>query len=407
MLALDEPPTAIFAANDLMAMGAIAAACQARIAVPQALSVVGFDDIHLAEFFNPPLTTVAQPKHELGVIAAQIRHELGKGPDEAFAWFNHVPVAAASLGQVHEARTHEGARVAVKVQFPHMEPIVLGDLENLRLVARLAQRFVEHVDVVAIANELVRYVGEEVDYVQEGRNAERFHEAFKAREDVVIPRIHWDTTTRRIVTMDFIEGRRITLDLEDAARAGEAGRERIDRVCSTLVDAFCKQTLEDGFFHADPHPGNFLVTPEGKLGLVDFGCAKPIAIETRREYVQLAQALVQKDGASIARSFTALGFRTHDGNPEPLERLGATYMAVFLAERASDFRGLDFETLWRDMMSSIRANPVTVPQDFVLLGRVFVALTGITLQFRPNVSYFRILAPYLLNVLMATRAAPA
>lgn len=93
------------------------------------------------------------------VIAAQIRHELGKGPDEAFAWFDHQPVAAASLGQVHEARTHEGARVAVKVQFPHMEPIVLGDLENLRLVARLAQRFVEHVDVVAIANELVRYVG--------------------------------------------------------------------------------------------------------------------------------------------------------------------------------------------------------------------------------------------------------
>ena len=132
--------------------------------------------------------------------------------------------------------------------------------------------------------------------------------------------------------------------------------------------------------------------------------AKPIPIESREDYVKLAQALVQKDGASMARSFHALGFRTRDDDPTVLEQLGTTYMAVFMAERASDFRGLDFEKLWRDMMSSVRANPVTVPQDFVLLGRVFVALTSITLQFRPNVSYFRILAPYLLNVLMASRA---
>ncbi len=344
------------------------------------------------------------PPLPFAVIAAQIRHELGKGPDEAFAWFDHEPVAAASLGQVHEARTADGVRVAVKVQFPHMEPIVLGDLENLRLGARLVARSVPHLDVVGIANELVRYIGEEVDYVQEGRNAERFHEAFKSRPEVVVPRIHWETTTRRVITMDFIDGRRITTDLGAAERAGEAGRERIDRVCSTLVDAFCKQTLEDGFFHADPHPGNFLVTPDGRLGLVDFGCAKPIQIEAREDYVKLAQALVQKDGPTMARCFHALGFRTRDDDPAVLERLGSTYMAVFMEERASDFRGLDFEKLWRDMMSSVRANPVTVPQDFVLLGRVFVALTAITLQFRPNVSYFRILAPYLLNVLMAARA---
>lgn len=346
------------------------------------------------------------PPLPYAVIAAQLRHELGKEPDEAFAWFDHQPVAAASLGQVHEARTADGVRVAVKVQFPHMEPIVLGDLENLRLGARLAARFrfARHLDVVGIANELVRYVGEEVDYVQEGRNAERFHEAFKSRPDVVVPRIHWETTTRRVITMDFIEGRRITTDLQAAERAGDAGRERIDRVCTTLVDAFCKQTLEDGFFHADPHPGNFLVTPDGRLGLVDFGCAKPIPIEAREDYVKLAQALVQKDGATMARCFHALGFRTRDDDPAVLEQLGSTYMAVFMAERASDFRGLDFEKLWRDMMSSVRANPVTVPQDFVMLGRVFVALTAITLEFRPNVSYFRILAPYLLNVLMASRA---
>jgi ubiquinone biosynthesis protein len=347
------------------------------------------------------------PPLPYAVIAAQIRHELGKDPDEAFAWFNHEPVAAASLGQVHEARTADGVRVAVKVQFPHMEPIVLGDLENLRLVARALARFLPDLDVVGIANELVRYVGEEVDYVQEGRNAERFHEAFKARPDVIVPRIYWETTTRRVITMDFIDGRRITLDLEDAARAGGAGRARIDRVCGTLVDAFCKQTLEDGFFHADPHPGNFLVTPDGRLGLVDFGCAKPIPIEARKDYVQLAQALVQKDGATMGRCFHALGFRTRNDDPRVLEELGSAYMAVFMAERASDFQGLDFEKLWRDMMTSVRANPVTVPQDFVLLGRVFVALTAITLQFKPNVSYFRILAPYLLGVLTMTRAQPS
>ncbi len=344
------------------------------------------------------------PPLPYAVIAAQVRHELGKPPEEAFAWFNPEPVAAASLGQVHEARDADGRRLAVKVQFPHMEPVVLADLENLRLAARMAARFLPNLDVVGIANELIRYIGEEVDYVQEGQNAERFHEAFRGKPDVIVPSIHWDTTTRRIITMDFIEGRRITLDLAEASRDGEAGQERIDRVCSTLVDAFCKQTLEDGFFHADPHPGNFLVTSDGRLGLVDFGCAKPIPVEARTDYVRLAQAIVQKDGPTMARCFHALGFRTRDGRPETLEQLGSLYMSIFMAERGSDFRNLDFEKLWRDMMSSVRANPVSIPQDFVLLGRVFVALISITAQWKPRVGYFRLLAPYLLQVLIAARA---
>ncbi|QYO66428.1 ABC1 kinase family protein [Leptolyngbya sp. 7M] len=196
------------------------------------------------------------PPFDNEIAFARIEKELGRKINDVYKEFELKPVAAASLGQVYRARLHTGEEVAVKVQRPNLEATIKGDLEILRKVADFAERFPqlnENADWSGMLREFNETIHEEMDYAAEGQNAERFRASFSNWQNVHVPRIYWNATTSKVLTMEYIHGTKVT-DLERLRTQGIAP-EKVNRL---LIRTYLKQLLEDGFFHADPHPGNLL-----------------------------------------------------------------------------------------------------------------------------------------------------
>jgi predicted unusual protein kinase regulating ubiquinone biosynthesis (AarF/ABC1/UbiB family) len=339
------------------------------------------------------------PHKPFSVIRRSVERELGRPLDSVFRSFSPRPIAAASLAQVHEARLHDGTRVAVKVQYPEIEALVRSDLANLRLLFRAVGVVERDLDLMPLVDELGTQVPLELDFVNEGHNAEAAAELFRPRGDVVVPAIHWEWTTRRVLVMEFVEGIKIT-DLEGLRAAG------VDpaRVARLLVEAYLEQVLVAGFFHADPHPGNLFVQPDGpKLVLLDFGLTKRLPDHFRERLVELALALLREDAAALARAFLALGFETRDGRADSLAEIARVFLegAKEMRERPGS-RADTVERLRRELPERIRANPIVrVPSHVVLLGRVLGLLSGVGRSLGAELDLVEILVPYV----MRSRAA--
>jgi predicted unusual protein kinase regulating ubiquinone biosynthesis (AarF/ABC1/UbiB family) len=335
------------------------------------------------------------PARPFPVVKECVERELEAPLHAHFCEFSARPIASASLAQVHEARLHDGSRVAVKVQYPDIEALVRGDLRNLRTLFRAVDFLERDFDVMPLVEELGTYVPRELNFVNEGHNAETVARFFKERADVAVPRIHWELTTRRVLVMDFVDGVKIT-DLP-GLRALGLEPEAVARI---LVEAYCEQVLVHGFFHADPHPGNLLVqrTPEGapRLVFVDFGLAKELPPHFREHALGFAGALLAGDPERMARALVDLGFETRDGRPESLRDI-----AGFVLELAKHFRRgvrLDAEftdRFGREIPERIRANPVVrVPTHLVLLGRVLGLLSGVNRSLESELDLARTILPY-------------
>jgi predicted unusual protein kinase regulating ubiquinone biosynthesis (AarF/ABC1/UbiB family) len=335
------------------------------------------------------------PPRPFSVIRSCVERELGAELGDVFSRFSAAPIASASLAQVHEARLHSGERVAVKVQYPDIEALVRGDLKNLRALFR-AVRFLERdFDVMPLIDELGTYVPRELNFVNEGRNAETIARFFKQRDDVAVPRIHWELTTRRVLVMDFIDGIKIT----DVERLRSEGLDP-EQVARILVEAYCDQVLVHGFFHADPHPGNLLVqkTAAGtpRLVFVDFGLAKDLPPHFRETVVSFAQALLTGNVDAMADALVELGFETRDGNAESLREI-----AAFVLDLARRFRrGVRFEAdfadrFGREVPERIRRNPIVrVPTHLVLVARVVGLLSGVNRSLGSRLDLAHAILPY-------------
>jgi predicted unusual protein kinase regulating ubiquinone biosynthesis (AarF/ABC1/UbiB family) len=335
------------------------------------------------------------PHRPFSVVRRTVERELDRPLDAVFRSFSTRPIAAASLAQVHEARLLDGTRVAVKVQYPEIEALVRSDLANLRLLFRAVGVVERDLDLMPLVDELGQQVPLELDFVNEGHNAEAAAELFRARGDVVVPAVHWEWTTRRVLVMEFVEGIKIT-DLDGLRRAG------VDpsRVARLLVEAYCEQVLMAGFFHADPHPGNLFVQPDGpKLVLLDFGLTKSLPPHFREHLVELALALLRDDPAGVARAFLDLGFETRDGGTASLEEIARVFLegAKELRTRPST-RADTVERLRRELPERIRANPIVrVPSHLVLLGRVLGLLSGVGRSLGAELDLVEILVPYVMR----------
>jgi predicted unusual protein kinase regulating ubiquinone biosynthesis (AarF/ABC1/UbiB family) len=240
------------------------------------------------------------------IAFARIEKELGRKINEVYLEFETQPVAAASLGQVYRAKLHSGEEVAVKVQRPNLEATIKGDLEILKKVANFAERFPqlnENADWSGMLREFNETIHEEMDYAAEGRNAERFRESFKSWDNVHVPKIYWNATTDKVLTMEFIHGTKVT-DLDELQSQG-ISPEKVNRL---LIRTYLKQLLEDGFFHADPHPGNLLVMADGRLAFFDFGMVGRITPELQSKMIDAFFNVVGKDPAGIAQNLIDLDF---------------------------------------------------------------------------------------------------
>jgi predicted unusual protein kinase regulating ubiquinone biosynthesis (AarF/ABC1/UbiB family) len=334
------------------------------------------------------------PPKPFSVARRTVEHELGCQLSDVFQEFSRKPIASASLAQVHEARLRDGRRVAVKIQYPEIESLIRGDLANLRFLFRAVDILERDFDPMPLIDELGLHVPRELDFVNEGRNAEIVAKYFEERDDIGVPEVHWDFTTRRVLVADFADGIKVT-DL-DGLRA--AGIEP-ERVVQILAEAYCEQVFNRGFFHADPHPGNILVqrAPSGgpRVVLVDFGLAKQLPAYFREGVLAFAGALLRGDPNAMAEALLALGFETRDRRPESLAEI-----AGFVLDAALELRSHSHMTrrVGRELAEKIRANPIVrIPGHIVLLARVLTLLSGVSRSLEVKLDLVATLLPYALK----------
>ncbi len=335
------------------------------------------------------------PPRPFAVIRQRVEEELGKPLAEVFSAFAPEPVAAASLAQVHAAVLRDGRRVAVKVQYPDIAALVDLDLRNVAFFIEWLAWLEPRYDFRFVIRELQRYIPLELDFVREGQNAELVERNFAARGDtrVIVPRIYWEYTTARVLTMEFMDGIKIT-DVEALRRAGIDTRA----VAQMLTEVYLQQILLDGLFHADPHPGNLLVQPGPRLVFLDFGLTKDLPPEFPLEMARLTTAIVMQDAHEIVAAFRRLGFVTKNGGSESLLVLGEAVLGHSVKENKAYADPAMVEHFNHALSQALRKDPIVeAPSDLVLVGRVMGLLSGVGKQLGSEVNLFATLVPYLVK----------
>ena len=305
-----------------------------------------------------------------------------------FATFDDVPIAAASLAQVHGATLPDGRRVAVKVQVPGIEDVIAADIAALRAITSAIGEL-PGVDLATLTDELARALLGELDYVAEAAALRVF-----AGGGVRVPEPIAEASSRRVLTMSRLDGERLIPVLEAAEPAVRA------RLLAALVGEVAAQVLARGHVHADPHPGNFLVV-DGELAMLDFGCTLTLSASERGAYARLVLAIAGGDPKAAGRELAALGFRADD--PDLLVELTGSLIAAM--RPGASVATVDWQAAVADQLAyARRLGGLVIPRSFVLLGRVLATVAGLLARFRPEIELHALLGPHLAAALSATPA---
>jgi predicted unusual protein kinase regulating ubiquinone biosynthesis (AarF/ABC1/UbiB family) len=331
----------------------------------------------------------AVPPFPNEIAFARIEKELGKKINEVYQEFELEPVAAASLGQVYRARLYTGEEVAVKVQRPNLEGVIKGDILLLQKIAKFAERFpalTENADWTGMLREFDETVHEEMDYAKEGKNAERFAESFKDWSNIHVPKIYWSATTSKVMTMEFIHGTKVTAIEELNAR--DIAPEKVNRL---LIKTYLKQLLEDGFFHADPHPGNLLVMPDGRLAFFDFGMVGRITPKLQAKMIDAFFHVVAKDAEEIAQDLIDLEFLKPGADESKIKEVVVKMFKLHLDLKLKDVK---FKELTYDLADVMYDYPFRLPSNFTYIMRALMTLEGIGIITDPEFNFFETAKPF-------------
>ncbi len=335
------------------------------------------------------------PPTPFSLIQAEVERELMQPLAQVFPTFDPVPVASASLGQVHLATLTTGEEVAVKVFRPGADKVIELDLDILLELAAVAQRRTEwgsYYEVLSLAQEFADTLRNEQNYEQEGHNMDRFRQMFAGEPYVRVPRVYWDTTTRRVLTMERIEGVKIT----DVPGLRAAGLDPV-QVARVNIRILLRSVLHDGFFHADPHAGNFVVLPGETIGMMDFGIMGQLDPGERLGLVQLFVGLFRQETERVVEALSNLGIATRAADKRALardlDRLRLRYYGLELEKiRARSFV--------EDLMGLAFANRLKMPGNLVLVFKTIAMLEGISLQLDPDINVFGEVEPYVRDALL-------
>ncbi len=327
-----------------------------------------------------------------------IEEEIGQPPEAVYSYLSDSPIAAASLGQVYRGRLKSGEDVAVKVQRPGLADQITKDIYVIRILANWATKYVKQIrsDLVSIVDEFGDRIFEEMDYNHEGANAERFAELYGYLPEIVVPTIYTQYTGRRVLTMEWIEGIKLT-------QLDELAKRNIDptHVIEVGVQCSLRQLLEHGFFHADPHPGNLLVMDDGKLAYLDFGMMCQVESYQRYGLIEAIVHMVNRDFEGLAQDYVNLEFLTPDTDLRPIipalagvfnNALGASVAELNLKSITDEFSALMYEY------------PFRVPAYYALIIRSLVTLDGIAITVDPDFKVLSKAYPYVARRLLTDPA---
>jgi predicted unusual protein kinase regulating ubiquinone biosynthesis (AarF/ABC1/UbiB family) len=323
-----------------------------------------------------------------------IEEELGAPPSEIYAEFSLQPIAAASLGQVYKGRLKTGEEVAIKVQRPDLRERITIDLYILRNLAGWIQGKMQRVrsDLVGILDELGDRIFEELDYIHEGENAERFFELYGHMKDIYVPKIYWEYTNRRVLTMEWINGIKLTQP-EKIAALGINARYLIE----VGVQCSLRQLLEHGFFHADPHPGNLLATMDGKLAYLDFGMMSEVKPAQRYGLIEAIVHVINREFDSLAKDYVKLEFLTPDIDLTPIV---PAFAKVFANAEGASVADLNIKSITDDLSALMYEYPFRVPPYYALIIRSLVTLEGIAIYIDPDFKVLSEAYPYVAKRLL-------
>jgi ubiquinone biosynthesis protein len=351
----------------------------------------------IAEF---ELLQDAAPPLDFEDLRAQLEEDLGGPPEEIFAEFDTDALAAASIAQVHRARLHDGTEVIVKIRRPGIKRTVEADLRLMKRLAQIATR--ENPDAQRfrpeeVVHQFILSLRRELDLAHECRNAERVAENLADHEHIVVPKVYWQWTSERVNVQEYIDG----IPGRDLAAFAAAGLDR-RLIASRGASAVLRMVLVDGFFHADPHPGNIFFLHDNRIALIDFGMIGHLTEERRFQVVELLHAMVERDTTRVCEVLLEWSNNAH----APSERLVADICAFLDQYHGMALGRVDLPAMIRDMMAMLRENRLMLPADLSMMFKVFLTLDGCCRQLNPDFDLIAEARPFVRHA-MIMRYTPA
>ena len=325
---------------------------------------------------------------------AIIQQDLGKPVSQLYQDFELIPLAAASLGQVHKATLQTGEEVVVKVQRPGLKQLFTIDLQILRGIAQFFQNHPDwgrNRDWIGIYEECCRILWEETDYLNEGQNADTFRRNFRGYDWVKVPRVYWRYTSPRVVTLEYVPG--IKISHYEAIEAAGLDRKLLAQLGAR---AYLQQLLNDGFFHADPHPGNIAVSPEGSLIFYDFGMMGRIQSNVREQLMETLFGIAQKDGDRVVDSLIQLGALAPTGDMGPVRR-SVQYMLDHFMDKP--FETQSVAQISDDLYEIAYDQPFRFPATFTFVMRAFSTLEGVGKGLDPDFNFMEVAKPFAMQIM--------
>jgi ubiquinone biosynthesis protein len=356
----------------------------------------------LPQAYVEALSTLQEkgPQVSLEQIRLTIECELGKPVESLFATFDGAPVAAASLAQVHRATLKDGSVVAVKVQRPNLEYLVGRDLDaiawGLRWLYRLFPRRMRRTNLLDFFAEFRRYTLHELDFSQEGRVIGRFRENFASRSDVQFPAVHWNATSQRVLTLDWVEGWRVG----EAVSALDADERQ--RLVTLLIDVMLQMFVSDGLFHADPHPGNIFFHSEGTFTLLDFGMYGELSAPQRDRFILYWFAVVQRQTRRAFHHFKAQTRMLPGANEDAFFASFAALAEKFYASRLSE---MSFTKVYLEMMTAGYEYGFVFPSELMLHAKALTTAEALIFTLAPDARFEQLSRPFIAREYAARTAS--